>query len=813
MKSVLKKIVEFWGKIADMVGNVPAVRVDMAIAVVVTLAAIGVYAYVYVTVSSHAALRFLDTIEVRSLDARFRARGPRYLPGKGNCPANAGVGDRRCIDDRIVIVGLDEKTLQKVGSFPIARDYYGKTVDQLVAGGARVIGFDFDFPTPEKNSAMEALSKLEAEIGSSASPAVLEKIREIERTSDHDAVLAGSIKNAGNVVLGHIFVDEERAKSMDAKAAEDYYNVLWGHPFPQMVKQPQGASFDLNKAWNDVEEKGAHEGPVFFGIESNIRLLAESARSFGYFNYGPDRDGIYRRAWSVVRYRDREWFPSLPLEMLKVYENIKDQSTVAYINSNGMSSLELGPHTFNAEPDGSFLINFAGPFKTYPHYSMVDVIDGTVPPSTFKDKIVLMGPTAVGIGDIRPMPFQAGNYMGVELHANVLDNMLNNDVAGRGFLKRGVNQEMIDLLFILAFGLGMGFLFARLKPMQSTLSMIAGLAAFAGINYFAFSHLGMWLALIIPGATLVVNYGAITSFRMVFEEREKRKVRRTFERYVSPGVIRLIEQDPKKYFKTGGEMKQLSIMFSDIRSFTSISERLTPDELVHLLNEYLGEMTDILFQRWGTLDKYIGDALMGFWGSPFPQEDHASRACAAALDMSARLEELNLKWEVEGKKPLEIGIGINSGQVNVGNMGSNRRFAWTVMGDHVNLASRLEGQNKEYHTARIISEFTYAEVKNEYVCRDLDKIRVKGKLKPVGIYELLAFSKDADKHRDLLAQWNDAQAAFYRRAFDEAAQKYETILRKYPKDGPSQTFLKRAQEYHQEMPAPDWDGVYVAKSK
>ena len=802
MRMVLKKLGEWWSKIADLVGSVNPKRVDFGIAALVTALGLIVYVLVTITVSPNPILRFFDTIEVRSLDARFNWRG------------------QRPIDDRIVIVGLDEKTLQSVGSFPIARNYYGKAVDQLAACGAKVIGFDFDFPTPEKNSAVEALKKLEAEIGTS-SPAVVEKIRAIQKTSDNDAALAESIKNAGNVVLGHIFLSADLAKAMDGKAAEDYYNVLWGHPFPQMIKQPQGASFDLNKAWNDVVDEnghvlknaGGHEGPVFQGIESNIRILAEPARSYGFFNYSPDRDGIYRRAMSVVRYRDREWFPSLPLEMLKVYENIKDQSMVAYINVNGMSSMEVGPHTFATEPNGTFLVNFAGKFKTYPHYSMIDVINGTVPPSTFKDKLVLMGPTALGIGDLRPMPFQSEGYMGVELHANVLDNMLNDDVPGRGFLKRGFYQEMADFLFIVAFGLGMGFLFARLKPMQSTLSMLIALLAYVGLTMFAFSHWGMWLFLVIPAGTLVVNYGAITSFRMIFEEREKRKVRRTFERYVSPGVIKLIEEDPKKYFKAGGESKELSIMFSDIRSFTTIAEGLTPDELVRLLNEYLGDMTDILFKRWGTLDKYIGDAVMAFWGSPYPQEDHAFRACAAALDMGARLEELNLKWEIEKKKPIEIGIGINTGVVNVGNMGSSKRFAWTVMGDPVNLASRLEGQNKAYHTARIISEFTYEKVKSEFVCRDLDRIRVKGKLKPVKIYELLAFAKDAAKHNDLLASWNDAQQAFYRRSFDEAAQKYETILRAHPQDGPARTFLDRSLFYREKMPAPDWDGVYVATEK
>ncbi len=793
MRVVLKKIGEAWAKLADAVGSVPAKRVDIALALAVTVVAVLVYVYVVMTVSSHSVLRFLDTIEVRSLDARFRARGPRP------------------VDDRIVIVGLDEKTLQRVGSYPIARNYYGKAVDQMVAGGARVIGFDFDFTAPEKNSAVEALQKLQTEIGNGASPAVLEKIREIERTSDNDVILADSLKRAGNVVLGHIFVDQERAKAMDAKAAEDYYNVLWGHPFPQMVKQPSGAKFDLNRAWSDPV--AGREGPVMYGIESNIRLIAEAARSYGFFNHTPDRDGIYRRAMSLVRYQDREWFPSLPLEMVKVYENIKDQSTVGYINENGMERLEMGPHNYATEPDGSFLINFAGPFKTYPHYSMIDVIEGTVPPSTFKDKIVVMGPTALGIGDIRPVPFQAENYMGVELHANVLDNLLNQDVGGRGFLKRGFNQEMVDLLFILIFGLGMGLLFARLKPMKATFSLVCAVAAFWGICYYAFAHWGTWLYVVIPTGALVVNYGAITSFRMVFEEREKRKVRRTFERYVSPGVIRLIEQDPKKYFKAGGESRELTIMFSDIRSFTTISESLSPDDLVALLNEYLGEMTDILFKRWGTLDKYIGDAVMAFWGSPFPQADHAARACAAALDMSARLEELNLKWEVEGKKTLSIGIGINTGRVSVGNMGSSRRFAWTVMGDAVNLASRLEGQNKSYHTTRIVSEFTHAQVKDQYIFRDLDRIRVKGKLKPVRIYELLGFASANGKYQDLITRWNNAQSAYYRQAWDEAIQGFEDLVKRYPEDGPSQAFLERSLEYRKETPDPAWDGVYVAKTK
>jgi adenylate cyclase len=444
---------------------------------------------------------------------------------------------------------------------------------------------------------------------------------------------------------------------------------------------------------------------------------------------------------------------------------------------------------------------------------MADVLDGTVAKEKFQDKIVIVGATAVGIGDMRITPFQSLDYMGVELHANVIDNLLNNDVRGRGFLKRGFTQEMIDIAFIVLFGLGMGVVFARFKPLYSTFSLIAVLALFVVLVYAAFAQFGMWLYLVIPVGTMVVNYGAITSFRMATEEREKRRVRKTFERYVSPGVIRLIEKNPKQYFKTGGESKQLTILFSDIRDFTHMSEGMTPDELVAFLNEYLGAMTDIVFQRWGTLDKYIGDALMAFWGSPFPQEDHAVRACSAALEMMARLQELNLKWEMEGKRNFQIGIGINTDTVSVGNMGSSRRFAWTVMGDGVNLASRLEGQSKVYHSGIIIGENTYRQVKEHFVCRDLDLIQVKGKLKPVKIYELMAWAKDSSHYTDLLSRWDRAHQAYSLQQWDSAVTLLEELLGRYPEDGPAHTLLKRSYQKRGMKPDPEWNGVFVATEK
>jgi adenylate cyclase len=254
-------------------------------------------------------------------------------------------------------------------------------------------------------------------------------------------------------------------------------------------------------------------------------------------------------------------------------------------------------------------------------------------------------------------------------------------------------------------------------------------------------------------------------------------------------------------------------MFSDIRGFTTISEGLSADELVRLLNEYLGAMTDILFANLGTLDKYIGDAIMAFWGSPYPQSDHAESACHCALEMSGALVKLNEKWKQEDRPPIAIGIGLNTGPVNVGNMGSDKRLAWTVMGDNVNLASRLEGITKQYQIQIVISESTYHDVAGKFVCRELDKIKVKGKNHPVTIYELLGVASERPKFEGLLTGFDRAMHFYRSQDWREAAAQFGELLGIYPDDGPTRVFLQRALEYLENAPESDWDGVYVMKSK
>jgi len=786
--------VKGWSRYAAWLGRASVRQIAFGLAVLVTLAGLTLFAFSGIGDNTQAGIIFLRDIEQSSLDLRFELRGQR--PHDGN----------------IVIVGIDEKTLQKIGSFPLPRKDYALLINQLSAGGARVIGFDATFPTPETNSAGAALQELQRELGRLASPAVERKIKDLEAATDQDALFASSLKRAANVVLGHLFLESARAQSADPELAKAYFNVIWAKSFPQVLKvnAKGGRDFDMGEAW---KEKG--KGAVFEGVEANISELAEAAASYGFFNITPDTDGTLRHALLIARYQELDWYPSLDLQVVREFERIPDQDIAAYISPNGLERIQFGEHAFRPARNGTALINYNGPYHTYQHYSMWDVMSGAVPPETFRGKIVLMGATAIAIGDIRTTPFPQGDsaYMGVEVHANIIDNILHSNERGRGFLIRGFNEEMIDVGFILGFGLLFGLLVGPIEPAKSTVSLLVVLAAYAWFVYFMFAERGRWLSFVIPAGTLVANYAVITSFRMIFEEREKRKIRKTFSQYLSPDVISLIEKDPQKYVRPGGEIKELTVMFSDIRGFTTISEGLTPDELVSLLNEYLGEMTEIVFANQGTLDKYIGDAVMAFWGSPLPQEDHAVRACECALQMIHSLERLNAKWTAEGRRAISIGIGLNTGLLNVGTMGSAKRLSWTVMGDNVNLASRLEGINKEYHTQIVISEATYHQVKNRFVCRELDKIRVKGKKLPVKIYELLDVVAEKSKYESLLTQFEDATEAYRSQDWRTAIAKFGELLCQYPADGPTQVFLQRAVEFLENAPEADWDGVYEMKTK
>jgi len=764
-------------------------HVHAAIALAATLMGLFLFAYAGISENRAAGFLFLQDIEQRSLDLRFALRG------------------KRAPDPRIVIVGMDEKTLDEIGSFPLPRSAYALMVQKLKEDGARVIGFDESFTLPAGSEALTMLSKLKQDFAKQTTPKEQQEIQGFWQQADVDAQFATALKQAGNVVLGHLFLDADRAKYQDPKIVEAYYNIVWAKAFPQVLKAGSG-NFDIGKAWI------AAGGSVAQGVEANVPQYAEAAASYGFFNIEPDADGTLRRALLISRYRDQDFFPSLDLAVLQQYEQIPDQQIAAYISADGLDHIRFGSHLLRPWHNGTALINYAGPYHSYPQYSMTDVVHGRFAPGTFRDKIVLVGATALGIGDIRHTPFAGGgSYMGVEVHANILDNLLHSAEPHRTFLVRGSREELTDIGFILLFGGVLGWWLGRSRPVAATATTLVALALFAWFVYFSFVYWGRWFSLVIPGLTLIIAYLASISYRVFFEEREKRKIRKQFGMFLAPGVIALIEKDPEKYFRTGGETKDLSILFSDIRDFTTMSEGMSPDELVRMLNEYFNAMIDVLYKNLGTLDKFIGDAIMAFWGSPYPQEDHAFHACNCALQMRDKLVELNRDWERRGMRPIAIGIGVNSGPVNVGNIGSDKRLSWTVMGDNVNLASRLEGMTKQYHVGVLVNETTHADTNGQFVAREVDKIRVKGKQKPVTIYELLAPATELHNYETLLADYNAALESYRAQDWIDAAGKLGNIMSARPYDGPTQVLLQRCLEFMDDPPPPDWDGVYVAKSK
>ncbi len=503
---------------------------------------------------------------------------------------------------------------------------------------------------------------------------------------------------------------------------------------------------------------------------------------------------VYRTRWTSFR---------LPAWVVSRYGDVLAVLRDERFSKDFVSSIPLVPRPIRALTRN--LLNLDPP----DHTRLRTLVNKAFTPRVverLRDRIVLVGSTAAGAADVWATPLDP-LLPGVEIHANFIENILDG-----GFIRRGLRENMVDLGFIVLCSLGAGVLLSVVRPARATAILIIGLGLYLWLSYYLFARHRIWIVAFLPTATLTVNYAGIVSYRFFFEEREKKKIRGAFQQYLPPGLIKELLEHPE-LLRLGGEEKELTAMFSDIREFTSLSEGLTPSALVELLNQYFSAMTDVIFKHWGTLDKYIGDAIMAYWGAPYPQTDHAERACYAGLGMLQALNALQSRRTAEGRPPINIGVGINTGPMLVGNMGSSRRFNFTIMGDNVNLASRLEGLNKEFHTRLIISESTYQATRGKFVARELDLIRVKGKMKPVKIYELLGRSEELDRFRALVERFQTGLEAYRSARWETGVEVFERLLKDVPNDGPSQVFLKRCRELVERPPEREWDGVYVMETK
>ena len=718
---------------------------------------------------------FLEVVELKTLDLRFKSRG--FMQA----------------NDAIVLAVIDEKSLDEEGRWPWPRSKIARLVDYLSDDEAKVIGFDIGFLEPDENN-LSFIQQLESKLGSlRLNNKELERfLSESKMLADNDRILAHSIKQSkAKVILGYFL-------HMDQKSL--------GYEIESQVIDNRIAQISISKyPVVQFPEEDANIALLIdaYSPEVNIPILNQSADSSGYFNMIPDLDGAVR--WIPLMIKCKQEILS-PLSIQCVWHYLDRPPLILKMASYGVQGIQMGDTFIPTDETGQMMINYLGPPKTFTHYPITDIINNRIPKGTFKNKMVLVGTTALGIYDMRNTPFSLV-YPGLEVHATIIDNTL-----AQNFLIRPDWIKILDVLAIILMGVVTGLIIPRLNAVKGILFAICLFIAHILLSRLFFVNYGLWFNITYPLAALIVLYVSHTIYKYVTEERERKKIKGAFTYYVSSSVVNEMLKHPEK-LKLGGERKELTVLFSDIKGFTTIAEGLTPEELVNLLNEYLTVMTDVVFKYDGTLDKYIGDAIMAVYGAPLDLPDHPFKACRSALEMIKELQKLNEKWIGEGRQAFDIRIGINTGPMMVGNMGSKQRFDFTAMGDSVNLGSRLEGANKSYKTDIIIGELTYERVKNEFVCMELDSVRVKGKKKPVKIYSLVGVKDIPEIPEAIVNQFNEAVTVYKERKWDEAIQIFENIAGVDPDLYAAQLYIERCNNFKKRPPPPDWDGVYVMTSK
>jgi adenylate cyclase len=715
---------------------------------------------------------FTEFLELKLYDLKFRFRGAR-TPGKD-----------------VAIVAIDDASVKAVGRWPWSRVEMARLLTSLKKAGPRVIALDIVFAEKEETVAHQAIRNLCDEVARrGASPEVLRLLEAEKNKADVDRLLAKVLSLGSPTILGFFF-DSVGGKSGGVKP-----------------DQLMAASFLKASTYNVVRLLDTQPSQVplvsAIGIERNLPEITAAAAGDGYFNMIPDPDGSVRWFPMSILYGG-EFFAPLTLVTLSHYQ---DRATMAITLSHwGVEGIRLGRRPVPVDRYGRLLINFLGPAGLIPTYSAASVMDGSLPAGVLKDKIVLVGATAVGIYDLRVTPF-SGTFPGVEIQATVMDNLLHGD-----FISTPPLAPALMLLIMVVLAILLGLVLPLLSAIFSFLFTVIVLVSYVGINYYLFSRRGLQLELFYPQALIVLVYLGVTSQRFLAEEEERKRIRKAFESYVAPTIVQEMLKHPEQ-LRLGGERREITVLFTDIRGFTTMSEKLDPEALVSLLHDFLNPMSNIIINQGGTIDKYMGDAIMALFGAPLTQTDHPHLACRAALEMTASLTTLNQAWTAQGRPPLKIGVGINTGPVAVGNMGSDRLFDYTAIGDNVNLASRLEGLNKYYGTDILISQTTAGAVGKAFILRGVDQVRVKGKAQAARIYELLGEGEPDPELARYLELYHRALALYREGQFAESQTAFEQVLVVRPEDAVCQRYVALTQKHQENPPGPEWEAVTVMDGK
>ncbi len=734
--------------------------------------------------SGTALQRIVQSLDGRVSTQLFRARGAR--------PAHPDV----------VVVEIDERGAQRYGLWPWPRQLMAQALDKLLDADVKVLGLDIAFTDEtrvnEREQAWLATLSAVPELPEALAP--LKTELETRAASSPDVLLEAVLQKGGpRIIQGAIPFGGEDSRSFTEAQRATWQRSAQASVMTTVPGKVKGSTFPLDSV----------EAYPFVGVLAPLPRFARTGSPLGHFVTMPDLDSTIRRSPLLVRLEEpRGLLPSLALQVIS---RQLDATVLPEVQERRLAAIRLvrpaGDVVIPIEADGPWtLINYPGDYRSFTRVSIVDVLDGKVGKAELAGKAALMGVTIIGSsGDQRVTPFSEFTA-GVFTHASLVSNALTGD-----FLDRPIWLIYLELLLMLVLGLAVAVLTPRLRSFtRKILLLTAVIAGFGGLTVALFS-MGLKLNPVVPALHLVVTAFGTIFLGYLSVDREKLKMRSTFSRYLGEDVMDVALENPDRLNR--GEKREMTVLFSDIRGFTSLSEHMSPEKLADFINQYLSPMTQIVFDEKGTLDKYIGDAVMAFWNAPLDQADHALRACRAAVHMLERLELLKAQWRAAGLPELEIGIGINTGQMVVGNMGSDVRVDYTVLGDSVNLGSRLEGTNKEYETRIIISEWTRAAIKDGIVTRRLGAVRVKGKKVPVGIFELRGLGTPSEVDGKAIAAFEAGLTAMTQRRFEEAGRLFHEVLTFWPKDGPTRNYLEEVQAFQGNPPPPDWDGVVSLKTK
>jgi len=670
----------------------------------------------------------------------------------------------------VAIVDIDDKSLAQEGRWPWPRFKLAELIERLQEAGAVVAAFDILFPEKEENAAEYVYQELKNQ--KLDTPSINRSIQKILPNFDHDARLAESLKRM-DVVLGISFLPTPQTEG------------LLPTPVFQLTT-PKEKKLDLINA------------P---GYLANIPVLQNAAKGGGFINVFPDEDGIVRRSPILIRYGNN-LYPALALEAVRLYLMANIQLISArYGDHLQLEAVEIGNHIIPTNYNSDVIITFRGRSFSFPYYSVTDVLHHNIPADALQGKIVFIGTSATGQGDLKTTAIQSV-FPGIEIQATIADGILTDN-----FSFKPAWSEGAEVFITLCLGIFFIFTFPYLGPRSLIFLIIIVPVLLISLNTLLWENTGLLISVFIPTVFYVLLTLINLFYGYLFETRKREKLKRMFGQYV-PGkhIDEMLTSHAK--FDLYGEDQELTVLFADIRNFTTLSEPLPAHQVKELLNEFFTPMTKIIFKFHGTIDKYVGDMIMAFWGAPLKDAHHARHAIMAALEMQKRVGQLKKAFALKKWPEINIGIGINTGIMSVGDMGSKFRRSYTVLGDAVNLASRVEQLAKYYGVKIIVTEFT-REKQKLFIFRKLDRVRVKGKVNSIEIYEPLGYvktiSEDVQKEVDL---YHLALDYYFSQQWEKASALFTELSNKKPHEKLYRLYLRRIHDFETNPPLPGWDGVY-----